>query len=416
MFCFVSLPDVEEIRVYCALAFASMTLDAFYRVHKLKPGDSIPENKKIKITRANEQDLPYLWTALMMLGPTGGRPGFSEKTIEIRNVHQKYGSARNKSSFDPKSQLAADPFAFFKLFSKSNASSADTPKPLSSKFKSTSYYQQKFLPVLGKQEVKYDEEEQNKPFGHQIPEDKEKLKLEVAFYLAESMRVSYFFDERPRLRYRGDPYQLESLHAIGFVKLAQMLHMLNSEIFKIVDLSQSKLGEFGYKGCFLILAVCERTKELVLDGNCLHLLAPTAEDHWLYLCTVLGNISPSVKVVTLRNNGLASFNKEQLMAVMRAIPVTVKEVFIENNHLSKELEKELLNSRALMQKNSAGLLPALQNQTLISEDTVKKEPIGIGSNVHTHFGASSAMQQRQSSSAPNSYDDVSFSSNSSLFQ
>lgn len=378
----VETHDNQLIRMHCAFAHAQMNLASFFHVHKLKPGDEIPQDKVIKLfgTVDSASDLAYEWTALMILGQLSGRHGFSAKNLVVRNLNDIMGEKNEKGFFDPKSQLKK------KFFGYDYTS-----------FNSGSLYEKVFKPLLTPYDKLYFEDEREKPFGYflrleevdrlrELGKDQEVEKLNkhqialrdvVKLHMIQYIIQVYFkqVEDQPWLKYQAvNDAMCRNLHNMGYVKLALMISCLNLDKITKLSLSHMQLGAFGEAGVSLIVSACEGIKEIVLDSNALHRLDPTGKANHSQLCNVLRQIPANVLIVSLCNNGLSSFNKTELIEIMQAIPSTVKEVLINFNGLDPELEQELLNSRG--QKTTPLLKPTqpLKNQKPSLEKSKEAKP------------------------------------------
>lgn len=373
----------EALRMHCAFALAQMKLSTIFYALQLKPGDDFPPNYVIKLygTVEDASDLAYQWTALLIMGQMSGRKGFSIKNIEVINSNDIMGRKKEKGFFDPKSQYSTK-------FLSSDFSS----------FKSSSLYEKVFKPLIDPNEVFYVEAERYKPFGFHICN--EELKIQVGLHMVEYLRQIYFAQvgDQPWLQYKAASKGMtDGLHQMGFVKIAFLLGNLNRKRVTKLSLSAMRMGEFGEEGVSLILSRCEGVHDIVLDDNGLNRLDPTGKDNHALLCAALSNIPPGVKVVTLRNNGLSSFNKTELMELMQAIPSTVTEVIIESNKLGPELERELLSSRSQETKPLQKPTQSVKNQQPKIEKPKEESSVKVSSVSQTHFVSKQAKTSSSSS-------------------
>lgn len=319
----------EELRIYCALAIAQMKLAGYFYAHGIKPGADFPQDQVFKISGVGEDvnDVAYLWTALMIMGQLSGRKGFSAKNIDVINVTGGMGEKNDKRFFDPKSQLKK------KFFGYDYTS-----------LNSSSWYETIFKPFIQKNELSYNEDERSHFFGSQVSNNSS-LEIDVQFHMVNYMMHSFFLMDNRSVKYRATNEGLcRSLHNIGPKKLAHMVRSIDPEKISEVNFSSMRMNEFGKLDVCFIIKSC-KVKTMILDSNSLHRLDPTGENNHTYLCLALSSISKRVKYLSLRNNGLSSFNKTELLQIMEAIPPTVTEVVIECNKLDSELEQELLRSR-----------------------------------------------------------------------
>lgn len=374
----------EALRIHCALTIARMKLAGYFYANKIKPGDDFPQSQVFRISAAAEEanDVAYLWTALMIMGQLSGRKGFSAKNIAVQMLGTM-DEKDDKKLFDSKSQ-------FKKTFWGHDYTS----------FNSSSLYETVFKPFVQENGLSYDEDERDKFFGSQVS-DNSSLELEVQFHMVDYMMHSFFSMDKKTVKYLGiDDSLCRSLHNIGGKKLAHMVRAIDPNQINEVNLSTMRLNEFGHYDVCFIIGSC-KVKTIILDGNSLHRLDPKGKENHTYLRVALGEIPESVRYLSLRNNGLSSFNKMELLEIMQAIPSTVTEVVIDSNKLDPELVQELLNSRGQktqpLPKPTSSVKPNV-NTPKIGKPQEEKKPVNVSSYSQTTFAP--PKQPKASSSAP----------------
>ncbi|MDR3503564.1 MAG: hypothetical protein P4L79_13385 [Legionella sp.] len=381
---FKTLPEEkkgnEALRIHCALTIARMKLAGYFYAHGIKPGDDFPQDQVFKLAGAGEEtsDMAYLWTALMIMGQLSGRKGFSAKNIDVINVASVMGEKNDKRFFDPKSQLKKTFFSYDYT-----------------SLNSSSLYETVFRPFVEKNELSYDEDERSKFFGSQVSNNSS-LELDVQFHMVDYMMHAFFLMDKRSVKYRGTGDELcRKLHNIGAKKLAHMVRSIDPDKINEVNFSSMKMNEFGKLDVCFIIDSC-KVKTIILDSNSLHRLDPTGKKNHTYLCLALSEIPKSVRLLSLRNNGLSSFNKTELLEIMQAIPSTVTEVIIECNKLDPELEQELLHSRGQKTQPLPKPTQSVKNQKPKLEKPKEEKPVKLSSISQAHF----SKQTKASSSAP----------------
>ncbi|MFJ1267046.1 hypothetical protein ACD661_00585 [Legionella lytica] len=389
---FKRLPEAkqgnEALRMHCALVHAQMKLSMVFHALKLKPGDDFPPSYVINLFGTVEEtsDLAYLWTALLIMGQKSGRKGFSIKNIEVINSEE--GPKKDKRFFDPKSQYST------KFWSSEFSS-----------FKDNSVYETVLKPLMALQEIDYCQDERFQPFEHQL-RDKQ-LKEQVRDHM-----ISYFLDIYfvpmegllwMQLKTSGRGI-VTAIHQMGYEKFGMLVAYLNRQ-FTTLSLRDMKMSDFGVRGVSLILSCCEGIREVMLDNNGLNRLDPdpASKENHILLCTALSMIPKSVTRLTLRDNGLSTFNKTELMEIMQAIPSTVKVVVLTQNKLDSELEKELLSSRGQTMPSQKPTPSVISPQPILGK-TNEEKPVKVTTVSQTHFAKPSASPS--SSDKPPSYEEA----------
>ena len=201
----------QDLRVYCSLGFASLTIN---QVRSKTQGDlllHIEDSGSLETQR-------YLWTAMMLLGPTATLFQFTHRNITVNNL---------KNSFRPDEELGW--FGTFAL---------------------NSLHHTVFLPVLGDKKVAYQYDESQLEFGHQVPDDLPEVKNEVQKILCQMFIDSLFkFKENILIIV---PEQLYLVEFLGEKKLTQVLASISNNI-DCLDLNKIKITNKNYSWVILLL-------------------------------------------------------------------------------------------------------------------------------------------------------------------
>jgi hypothetical protein len=271
----------NEIRKYCALFIASLTLDELPRDAEgnlaLKYQGNY-HNGSLKRTVVppisltlgpNINELKFLWGAFMRLGP------FQTKVKQVEHSKLK--------KFDE--NLIGQDFI-------------DVKEELSSGFfKSKSVYNEYFNTKSLKEELEKYNYKLNDPeeeFAHYVPA---KLKEQVAYYLAQSIKASFFSVEDTVIKFKTD-VDPKKFYALGKKKTAQTIWSI-SEPVAILDLSGTGLE--------------------AVDTSQLNMMFQNAK---------------SIKTINLSHNNLCNL-VEDLVVVLSKIHQNVTSIILNDAHLCK---------------------------------------------------------------------------------
>ncbi len=282
-----NIPDDPEIRIYSSLAAASISFDIYYKNKNTdKPG--------ITLRGANTETVKYLWTAFMMLGLTLGKE-FDPAIITVY-------------SFNPK-----DESGWFSFFS------------------SNSLHDKVFLPLLGNTTVKLYDDELTKELGHQVPDNKPKLKQEVQQFLCQSLIKTYFTIKNKTISFNNTKDQTLHLLSkeIGIVKVAQALATVSEDI-DTIKLSNAHIGALDEITLKKFLNAMPSTAEQ-LDLTFSNFSA--SFKGFEKLINTLRSIPANVYSLNLGDNELFKFDAEHLAKVVTSLPPSITHVNLEHNEL-----------------------------------------------------------------------------------
>lgn len=368
------LPNDDDVRVYAAVAVAAIMLDGFYKIHNIKPGDSldkVPKDSKINLNGVTAENARYIWTALMWLA----RDRNFNKCIYVSE----------RTGFNPR-----DEFKFL------------------GGYKSTSLYKSVFTPIIGEHKVEYTPDEVNKCMGHHAPNIA--LQKTVAFCLAIPLINSFFlYNKNSKELEFNSRKSIKELQRLGYIKLSFGLMCIPSfevEKLKLRYLHAAKI--FGFDGCKSLLQYAGCRKELDLGDNDLvnlgakrlkelfgviplsvtHLCLSLCEFNKLTaddLAYALSGIPATVTFLDLSFNDLNKFTKDELKKIVKAISSTIK-IDLTNNGLDEDL------CRSLEQRTS--LVEALSQRKITSMPLTSAPEASASSSGQNFFpkqGTSSAQ-------------------------
>lgn len=303
--------EEKDIRVYTAIEFARVVLDDMKKnpvgYKKVKIGNEVvdvPIPRPVTIRGWNWDDAAYMWTALMLLGPSSGMV-FDRSSIKVLTSCNP--------PFDPEKQFKR--FTFGK----------------SLPFNASSIYATVFKTYLGDFIPTCHPNEADQLFGREAPED---MQVNVVASVYFNLIKSYFIKTDNKLSLKGDTDAHEAFKKFGPKKLSAFDPRIMIDI-KHVDFS-SNAFEYMHSDCIAaLLSAAKWATRVDLAYSDLNKLKGSYKTHAENLGHVLGNIASSVSFVNLTGNELGQLGATSLIASIAKLQLQVTGISLGKNELHR---------------------------------------------------------------------------------
>ena len=303
--------EEKDMRVYTAIEFARVMLATMKKdpvgYKKVKIGKEVidvPIPKPVTIRGSDFDDVAYMWTALMLLGPSSGMI-FDRSTIRV--------VSSSNPPFNPEKQ--------FKLFTFGK----------SLPFNASSIYTTVFKTYLGDFIPTCDPDEADQLFGREAPEE---IRSNVSFSVYLNLIKSYFVEKDNTLSLKTGTNAHEAFKEFGPKKLRAFDPRIMAGITH-VDFS-SNAFEYMDSDCIAaLLSAAKWATRVDLSYSDLNKLKGSYKTHAENLGHVLGNIAPSVSFVNLAGNELGGLDVKSLIASLDNLGPHVTGISLGKNELHR---------------------------------------------------------------------------------